>query len=132
MADSLITRLWSLPRLAVRSIGRYGAMSDTLAIGITTGFNHFVESFKMAISVKSIAGAFFLLAYNLEPSMSRRGNCWGNALAESFFNSLKKERIRKRIYKTRELARADVFDYISVLQPNPPPQSSGLHQSRGV
>ncbi len=47
-------------------------------------------------------------------SMSRRGNCWDNAVAESFFSSLKKERIRKRIYKTRDLARADVFDYIEV------------------
>ncbi len=35
-------------------------------------------------------------------------------MAESFFNSLKKERIRKRIYKTRDMARADVFDYIEV------------------
>lgn len=44
--------------------------------------------------------------------MSRRGNCWDNAVVESFFSSLKKERIKKRIYKTRDLARADVFDYI--------------------
>jgi putative transposase len=56
----------------------------------------------------------FCMAHNLEPSMSRRGNCWDNAVAESFFSSLKKERIRTRIYKTRELARADVFDYIEV------------------
>jgi putative transposase len=56
----------------------------------------------------------FCLANNLEQSMSRRGNCWDNAVAESFFSSLKKERIRKRIYKTRDLARADVFDYIEV------------------
>ena len=56
----------------------------------------------------------FCLANNLEPSMSRRGNCWDNAVAESFFSSLKKERIRKRIYKTRELARADIFDYIEI------------------
>ena len=54
----------------------------------------------------------FCVAHNLEPSMSRRGNCWDNAVAESFFSSLKKERIQKRIYKTRDLARADVFDYI--------------------
>ena len=54
----------------------------------------------------------FCAANNLEPSMSRRGNCWDNAVAESFFSSLKKERIRKRIYKTRELAKADIFDYI--------------------
>jgi putative transposase len=56
----------------------------------------------------------FCKQHNLEPSMSRRGNCWDNAVAESFFGSLKKERIKKRIYKTRELARADVFDYIEV------------------
>jgi transposase InsO family protein len=36
------------------------------------------------------------------------------AVAESFFSSLKKERIRKRVYKTRDLARADVFDYIEM------------------
>ncbi|TCS31449.1 putative transposase [Paucimonas lemoignei] len=56
----------------------------------------------------------FCNANNLEPSMSRRGNCWDNAVAESFFSSLKKERIRKRIYKTRDQARADIFDYIEV------------------
>ncbi|MDI9720677.1 IS3 family transposase, partial [Acinetobacter junii] len=52
--------------------------------------------------------------HNVVPSMSRRGNCWDNAVAESFFSSLKKERIKKRIYKTREMARADVFDYIEM------------------
>ncbi|SUD31473.1 putative transposase [Pseudomonas fluorescens] len=56
----------------------------------------------------------FCLANNLEQSMSRRGNCWDNAVAESFSSSLKKERIRKRIYKTRDLARVDVFDYIEI------------------
>tara|TARA_R100001143_G_C3358063_1_gene133786 strand:+ start:188 stop:394 length:207 start_codon:yes stop_codon:yes gene_type:complete len=44
-----------------------------------------------------------------------RGNCWDNAVAESFFRILKKERIRKRVYKTQDIARADVFDYIEVL-----------------
>jgi putative transposase len=39
-------------------------------------------------------------------------NSQDNAVAESFFSSLKKERVRKRIYKTRDLARADIFDYI--------------------
>jgi putative transposase len=45
-------------------------------------------------------------------SMSRRGNCYDNAVAESFFSSLKKERIRNRIYPTRDEAKSDVFDYI--------------------
>ena len=46
--------------------------------------------------------------------MSRRGNCRDNAVAESLFSGLKKERINKRVYKTRELARAHVLDYIEV------------------
>ncbi len=54
----------------------------------------------------------FLDQHNLVPSMSRRGNCWDNAVVESFFNLLKRERIRRKKYKTREEARRDVFDYI--------------------
>ena len=46
--------------------------------------------------------------------MSRRGNCWDNAVAESFFSSLKMERIRKQIYPTRKEARKDLFDYIEM------------------
>ena len=41
----------------------------------------------------------FCDANKLLPSMNRRGNCWDNAVAESFFSSLKKERTRKRITK---------------------------------
>lgn len=41
----------------------------------------------------------FCRTNHLVPSMSRRGNCWDNAVAESFFGSLKKERIKRRIYK---------------------------------
>jgi putative transposase len=58
--------------------------------------------------------ARFCKEHNLIPSMSRRGNCFDNAVAESFFGSLKKERIRRRIYRTHEEARADVFDYIEM------------------
>jgi len=49
---------------------------------------------------------------HLEPSMSLRGNCWGNAVAESFFSSLKTERIKKKIYRTREIAQSEIADYI--------------------
>ncbi len=56
----------------------------------------------------------FLSAHNLEPSMSRRGNCYDNAVAESFFHLLKTERIRRKTYKTREEARQDIFDYIEL------------------
>ena len=54
----------------------------------------------------------FCRSNHLEPSMSRKGNCWDNAVVESFFGSLKKERIKKQIYKNRALALADVADYI--------------------
>lgn len=54
----------------------------------------------------------FCRANRLEPSMSRKGNCWDNAVAESFFSSLKKERIKKHIYPSRELALADISAYI--------------------
>ena len=45
-------------------------------------------------------------------SMSRSGNVWDNAAMESFFSSLKTERVGQNIYRTRAQAKADVFDYI--------------------
>ena len=45
-------------------------------------------------------------------SMSRSGNVWDNAVMESFFSSLKTERVTGKVYRTRDEARADVFDYI--------------------
>ncbi len=54
-----------------------------------------------------------LLAENgVSCSMSRSGNVWENAALESFFSSRKTERIRAKVYRTRDAARADVFDYI--------------------
>ena len=56
----------------------------------------------------------FCHEHHLELSMSRRGNCWDHAVAESFLSSLKKERIKKRIYKTRDIAHAEIYDYIEM------------------
>jgi putative transposase len=56
----------------------------------------------------------FLDAHNLQQSMSRRGNCHDNAVAESFFQLIKRERIRRKTYTTRAEAREDVFDYIEM------------------
>ncbi|MEB0320610.1 IS3 family transposase, partial [Citrobacter freundii] len=56
----------------------------------------------------------FLKSHGLEGSMSRRGNCHDNAVAECFFQLLKRERIKKKIYGTREEARSDIFDYIEM------------------
>lgn len=51
---------------------------------------------------------------NLISSMSRRGNCHDNAVAESFVQLLKRERIRRKTYGIREEARSDQFDYIEM------------------
>jgi putative transposase len=56
----------------------------------------------------------FLKTHGLEASMSRRGNCYDNAVAESFFHLLKRERIKRRVYSTRDEAKADVFHYIEM------------------
>jgi putative transposase len=45
-------------------------------------------------------------------SMGRSGNVWDNAATESFFSSLKIERTARKTYRTRDQAKADVFDYI--------------------
>jgi putative transposase len=45
-------------------------------------------------------------------SMSRSGNVWDNAAMESFFSSLKMERTARKVYRSRDEAKADVFDYI--------------------
>ncbi len=52
--------------------------------------------------------------YGITCSMSRAGEVWDNSAMESFFSSLKIERVARKIYRTRSQARADVFDYIEV------------------
>ena len=55
-----------------------------------------------------------LKEYNITCSMSRRANCWDNAMMESFFATLKKERIHHESYVTRAAARRSVFEYIEL------------------
>lgn len=47
-------------------------------------------------------------------NMSRRGDCHDNAVTENFFHLLKRERIKRRIYRTRDAARQDVFEYTEI------------------
>lgn len=47
--------------------------------------------------------------------MSRRGNCHDNAVAESFFSNLKKEKIKRQQYKTRAEAKQEIFQYIAMI-----------------
>lgn len=56
----------------------------------------------------------FMKEHNLKPSMSRRGNCHDNAVAESFFATFKKRVIRKKIYSTRDEAKTEIFNFIEM------------------
>jgi putative transposase len=56
----------------------------------------------------------FMRENNLVPSMSRRGNCHDNAVAESFFATFKKRVIQRIIYATREEAKGDIFNFIEM------------------
>ena len=56
----------------------------------------------------------FLKANNLEPSMSRRGNCHDNAVAESFFATFKKRVTKRKIYNTRDEAKTEIFNFIEM------------------
>jgi putative transposase len=58
--------------------------------------------------------ARLLSRFGIVPSMSRKGNCYDNAVVESFFSSLKNELIHHRDYHTRDQARTEIFDYIEL------------------
>ena len=55
-----------------------------------------------------------LKTHKIQQSMSRKGDCWDNAVAESFFHTLKTELVFHQRYKTREQAHASIFEYIEV------------------
>ncbi len=55
-----------------------------------------------------------LKAYGIKQSMSRKGDCWDNAVAESFFHTLKVEMVHHEIFRTREEAKQAIFEYIEI------------------
>jgi transposase InsO family protein len=65
-----------------------------------------------------------LKAHGILGSMSRKGNCWDNAVVESFFGSLKQERVQWQHYQTRYQAQQDILDYIAMFY-----NSRRLHSS---
>jgi putative transposase len=88
-----------------------------------------IEAFEMATLRRAIAApklvhsdrgtqyaseAFRNRAKKCKQSMSRKGSCWDNAVAESFFGALKSELIHRETYKSREEASMRVFDYIEI------------------
>jgi transposase InsO family protein len=69
----------------------------------------------------------------MQCSMSRKGDCWDNAVVESFFHTLKTELVHHKRYRTRQQARVDLFDYIELFYNRETATLvPGLCQSRGV
>jgi len=64
--------------------------------------------------------------YEMQMSMSRKGDCWDNAVMASFFSTLRKELVHHRRYQTREEAKRDIFDYIEIFY-----NRQRLHSSLG-
>ena len=67
------------------------------------GSQYASEEFRQLLKIKGIEG-----------SMSRKGNCWDNAVVESFFGRLKEERVHSRNYQTRYEAQQDILQYITM------------------
>ena len=116
-------------------------MAATFQRGYFSGYPTIAESKNtgnlgvlLLISVPSrILGLAALLhrTNGLIPSMSRRGNCWDNAVAESFFSSLKKEHVKKKIYKNRSIAHAAIAEYIEAFF-NPTRRHSHLGETNAA
>lgn len=78
------------------------------------------------IQYASKAYRTLLSIYGCLGSMSRKGNCWDNAVAESFFGRLKQERVQWRHYQTRYQAQQDILNYITMFY-----NSNRMHSSIG-
>ena len=78
------------------------------------------------VQYASLAFQEELKRYGLRCSMSRKGNCWDNAVVESFNATIKTELIHRSIWETREDARAAVYEYVEVWY-----NSKRIHSSLG-
>jgi transposase InsO family protein len=82
------------------ALGRLG-VKDNLLLHSDRGSQYCSGAFQAALA-----------RHEIRCSMSRKGNCWDNAVSESFFASLKKELVYQQNYGTREEARQSIFQWI--------------------
>jgi transposase InsO family protein len=97
-----------------RSLGRPARSDRRLCVFITTPF---IEVFRRPVeSTQYTSGVFQkeLAAHQAVCGMSGKGDCWDNAVPESFFATLKRKLVDGRVYETRAQARGEVFEYVEV------------------
>jgi len=100
---------WSMSRRINRHLATNAL---TMALGQRRPEGELIHHSDRGVQYLSDDFQDLLKANSITCSMSDRGSCYDNAVVESFFASLKRERVRRRKYRTRDEARADVFDYI--------------------
>jgi putative transposase len=100
---------WSMDRW----MGRYLVIDALkMALGRRSPDNQLIHHSDRGMQYTSNDFRDELDRHNIQCSMSAKGNCYDNAVVESFFGLLKRERINRIRYRTRDEARADIFDYI--------------------
>lgn len=103
-------------------------VSDALNMAVINrrpdrGLTHHTDRGNLYVSHKYRA---LQAKHDIVASMSRKGNCYDNAVAESFFASLKNERVHFKDYRTRQEAKSDIFQYIEIFY-----NRQRLHQTLG-
>ena len=111
--------------------GAYVAAMYSLAYVYDDVYQLVIDALEMAVTHRNpLAGLMFhsdrgvqyasksfrrkLKSFEMVQSMSRKGNCWDNACAESFFSTLKMEEVFHKKYRTKEEARKSIFEYVAV------------------
>ena len=97
-----------------------------MALGSRRPHQGLIHHTDQGATYTSVAYQHRLAKYGIAASMSRKGNCYDNAVAESFFSTLKNDLVHERDYQTREEARAEIFEFIEVFY-----NRQRLHQTLG-
>jgi len=120
-SDSSSTQVTPNPELEKRTRRRFPAEYKLLIIAEADACKHgelggIPRHEKLIVTnwLIGVESTAFLKEHGLEGSMSRRGHCHDNAVAESFFQLLKRERAKKQTYSTKEVAKRDIFNYIEM------------------
>ena len=102
---------WAMGRWITRQL-----VIDSLNMAVKSGYLRpgLIHHSDRGVQYASAEFQELLKAQAIRCSMSRKGDCWDNAVAESFFHTIKVELIHGKLYDTRQEAKADIFEYIEV------------------
>jgi putative transposase len=114
---------WSMSNRNNRELARNCLLMSVERRGPPAGLIHHSDQ---GVAYTSAEWRELMKQHGMTMSMSRRGNCWDNAVAESFFGQLKNELICGQVFKTMDEARSAIFDYLEIFY-----NRQRLHQTLG-